>query len=72
MELWFPVGPGLRGLRGLGLENPVHGRRALGERGPYFVTVDRLGDGRAAVPDQVADVLQADIVRAEDGHERVP
>jgi hypothetical protein len=26
--------PGLRGLRGLGLENPVHGRRALGERGP--------------------------------------
>jgi hypothetical protein len=29
------------------------------------MTVDRLGDRRAAVPDQVADVLQPDIVRAE-------
>ena len=64
--------PGLRGLRALGLENPVHGRRALGERGPDLVTVDRLGDRRAAVPNQVADVLQPDIVRAEDGYERVP
>ena len=72
MELWFPVGPGLRGLRGLGLENPVHGRRALGERGPYFVTVHGLGDRCAAVPDQVADVFEPDIVRTEDGHERVP
>ena len=31
------------GLRGLGFENPVHGRRALGERGPYLMTADRLG-----------------------------
>jgi hypothetical protein len=34
--------------------------------------VDGLGDGGAAVADQVADVLDADAVGAEDGHERVP
>ena len=36
------------------------------------MTVHGLGDGRAAVPDQVADVLQPDIMGAQDGHERVP
>jgi hypothetical protein len=40
--------------------------------GPDLVTADRPGDRRAAVPDQVGDGLQADIVRAEDGHKRVP
>ena len=34
--------------------------------GPDLVTVDRLGDRRAGVPDQVGDVLQPDIVRAEE------
>ena len=42
----------------------------FGEGGLDLVTVDRLGDRRAAVPDQVGNVLQAGIVRAEDGHER--
>jgi len=44
----------------------------FGEGGLDLVTVDRLGDRRAAVPDQVGNVLQVGIVRAEDGHERVP
>ena len=42
----------------------------FGESGQDLLTVDRLGDRRAAVPDQVGNVLQASIVRAEDGHER--
>jgi len=42
----------------------------FGEGGLDLVTVDRLGDRRAAVPDQVGNVLQVGIVRAEDGHER--
>ena len=44
----------------------------FGEGGLDLLTVDRLGDRRATVPDQVADVLQPDIVCAQDGHERVP
>jgi hypothetical protein len=59
-------------LGGLRVQDAVHGRCALGERGPDLVTVNRLGHRRAAVPDKVADVLQADIVRAQDGHERMP
>src|SRR5450755_2009616 len=63
---------GLSQLGGLRLQDAVHGRCALGEREPDLVTVNRLGHRHAAVPDQVADVLQADIVCAQDGHERMP
>ena len=58
----FP-GAGLSHLGGVRLQDAVHGRGVIGEGGPDLVSVDRLGDRRAAVPDQVADVLQADIVR---------
>src|SRR5712691_10058658 len=58
---------GSGGLRPLLLtENLVHGRRARGERGPDLVPVDGLGNGRAAVAHQVADVLDADAAGAED------
>jgi hypothetical protein len=59
-------------LGGVRLQGAVHGGGVIGEGGPDLVTVDRLGDRRAAVPDRVGNVLQAGIVRAEDGHERVP
>jgi hypothetical protein len=49
-----------------------NGDGAGGERGPDLVPVDGLGDRRAAVTDQVADVLDADTVGGQDGHERVP
>ena len=63
---------GLSDLGGVRLQDAVHGGGVIGEGGPDLVPVDRLGDRRAAVPDQVTDVLQADIVRTEDGQERVP
>ncbi len=50
----------------------VHGGGVIGEGGPDLVTVDRLGDRCARVPDQVAELFQADITSAEDGHNRVP
>src|SRR6266487_1821118 len=61
---------GLRLLARLGplLEDLVHGRGAGGERGPDLVPVDGLGDRGSAVAHQVADVLDADAVGAEDGH----
>ena len=67
----FP-GAGADQLGGVRLQDAVHGGGVIGEGGPDLVTIDRLGDRRAAVPDQVADVLHPDIVGAQDGHERVP
>ena len=67
-----PLRDGLSRSGPLLAEDLVHGRGAGGERGPDLVPVDGLGDGCAAVADQVADVLDADAVGAEDGHERVP
>jgi hypothetical protein len=49
---------GLGRCGGLRLEDAVHGRSALGEGGPDLVPVDGLGGRRAAVPNQVADVLK--------------
>src|SRR3984885_12758097 len=70
--LLVTVGDGLRRSGPLLAEDLVHGRGAGGERGPNLVPVDGLGDRCAAVADQVADVLNADAMGAEDGHERVP
>ncbi len=37
-----------------------------------LVAVHGLRDRRVAGPNQIADVLEPDIVSAEDGHEAVP
>jgi hypothetical protein len=59
----------LAGVRFLG-EDLVHGCGAGGDRGPDLVPVDGLGDRGSTMAHQVADVLDADAVGAEDGHER--
>jgi len=45
--------------------------RATPQFGHDHLPVDRLGRGRAPVPDQVRDVLQRRPVGAEQGNERV-
>jgi hypothetical protein len=52
---WFP-GAGAGQLGGVRLQDAVHGGGVIDEGGPDLVTVDRLGDRCAGVPDQVADV----------------
>jgi hypothetical protein len=46
------------------LEDLVHGRCSLSQRGPDLMPVDGLGDARRYVPDELADVLQRNITRA--------
>ncbi len=52
---WFP-GAGAGQLGGVRLQDAVHGGGVIGEGGPDLVTVDRLGDRCARVPDQVAEL----------------
>src|SRR6201992_459793 len=52
------------------LDESVPRGGGLGEGGADLVAVDGLGDRCAAVANQVADVFQADVVGAEDRHER--
>src|SRR5262249_22365317 len=50
-------------------EDLVHGRRALGQRRPDLVPVHRLGDVSRNMPDELADVLQWHVARAENRDE---
>src|SRR5207248_979871 len=49
-------------------EESVHDLGAAAQFGHDYLPVDRLGRGRAPVPDQVGDVLQRRPVGAEQGH----
>ncbi len=49
----------------------VHYLCAPGERGPDFVTVDRLSRGRPVVFGQQGDILHGNAVRGQDRHEGV-
>jgi hypothetical protein len=45
------------------LQDAIHGRGALREGGPDLMPMHRFGDRHAAVPGQIADVLEPEVMR---------